>query len=161
MEDGHRFAELLSAIAREITLRQSSQVCCGDLTLEQFQTLRAVRASGPLSMGALSGRLRVDLSTTSRNVALLERGGYLLRSRSDEDGRVVHVDITAKGKRALETLRCEERDVLGQVLDRLPSGERPRVIKALEAVHACLDRASEVGRDAVCCAPVPIRKAAR
>jgi hypothetical protein len=61
----HRFAELLSRVAREITLRQSSDVCCGDLTLEQFQTLRTVDASDQLSIGALSTKLRVDFSTTS------------------------------------------------------------------------------------------------
>jgi len=44
MADGDRFAELLARVAREVTLRQASDVCCGDLTLEQFQTLRAARA---------------------------------------------------------------------------------------------------------------------
>src|SRR4051794_25679688 len=111
MAQENRFAELLSAVAREITLRQATDVCCGDLTLEQFQTLRALSQADPLSIGALSTQLRVDLSTMSRNVTLLERNGYLLRARSAEDARVVHVRLTAKGKRALESLRCDERDV--------------------------------------------------
>ena len=126
MAQENRFAELLSAVAREVTLRQASEVCCGDLTLEQFQTLRALSGSGPLSIGALSSQLRVDMSTMSRNVTVLERNGYLLRARSAEDARVVHVKLTAKGKRALETLRCDERDVLEEVYQRLPSGRAAR-----------------------------------
>src|SRR5438309_11869461 len=115
MAQEDRFAELLSHVAREVTLRQASDVCCGDLTLEQFQTLRSISASDRLSIGSLSTQLRVDLSTMSRNVTVLERNGYLSRTRSAEDARVVHVRLTAKGKRSLETLRCEERDVLTSV----------------------------------------------
>jgi DNA-binding MarR family transcriptional regulator len=146
-----RFAELLARVAREVTRRQSSDVCCGDLTLEQFQTLRAVSASDQLSIGSLSAELRVDLSTMSRNVALLERNGYAQRARSAEDGRIVHVRLTAKGKRALRTLRCEERDVLREVYDRVPPAERTKLLAALESLSACLDDASGGG---ACCAPV-------
>jgi DNA-binding MarR family transcriptional regulator len=150
MAQENRFAELLSAVAREITLRQATDVCCGDLTLEQFQTLRALGQADPLSIGALSTQLRVDLSTMSRNVTLLERNGYLLRARSAEDARVVHVRLTAKGKRALESLRCDERDVLKDVYRRLAPSERPVVIQALEALQSCL----VVENPGVpCCAP--------
>lgn len=156
MAEGNRFAELLSRVAREVTVRQASDVCCGDLTLEQFQTLKAVSASDQVSIGSLSAKLRVDLSTMSRNVALLERNGYLLRARSAEDGRIVQVTLTAKGKRALHTLRCGERDVLGDVFDRLPPAERPRVLEALESLSACLTE-SETAAGAACCAPIAIR----
>jgi len=152
-----RFAELLSAVAREVTLRQASEVCCGDLTLEQFQTLRALSASDELSIGALSVQLRVDMSTMSRNVTVLERNGYLLRSRSAEDARVVHVRLTAKGKRALESLRCDEQDVLKHVYQQLPVAERPVVLKALEALQTCL-RESATG--VACCSPARPGKSA-
>src|SRR5579863_4149957 len=115
MSQGDRFAELLSRVARKVTVRQASEVCCGDLTLEQFQTLRAVSLSERSSIGSLSTALHVDLSTMSRNVTLLERNGHLLRARSAEDGRIVHVELTGKGKRALNTLQCEEREVLSDV----------------------------------------------
>jgi DNA-binding MarR family transcriptional regulator len=155
-----RFAQLLTYVAREITLRQAADVCCGDLTLEQFQTLKAIHGSARPSIGALSLELRVDLSTMSRNITLLERNGYLSRARSAEDGRVVHVRLTAEGRRALKTLHCEEKDVLGQIYDQIPSGERPRVVRALEALRTCLERSS-TRSDAVgteCCAPAPSRK---
>ena len=157
MAQGDRFAELLSGVAREVTRRQASEVCCGDLTLEQFQTLRSVSLSERASIGSLSADLHVDLSTMSRNVALLERNGYLLRARSAEDGRIVEVKLTAKGKRALHTLRCGERDVLGDVFDRLSPADRPRVVKALETLSDCLVKADD---GAACCAPPAPRKAA-
>jgi DNA-binding MarR family transcriptional regulator len=154
----HRLAELLSHVARAITLRQTSDVCCGDLTLEQFQTLRALSAVEQLSIGALSTRLRVDLSTMSRNVTVLQRNGYLLRARDTDDARVVHVRLTTKGKRALDTLCCDERDVLKDVYQRLPPAERPKVLKALELLRTCLDESESVG--APCCPPAAVRKRA-
>ena len=156
MAQENRFAELLSRVAREVTLRQASDVCCGDLTLEQFQTLRALSVSEQLSIGSLSTQLRVDLSTMSRNVTVLERNGYLLRARSAEDARVVHVRLTTKGKRALETLRCEERDVLTSVYQSLRAAERPGVLRALEVLQSCLEESVTTG--AACCPPARARK---
>jgi DNA-binding MarR family transcriptional regulator len=150
------FGELLSQVARAITRRQASQVCCGDLTLEQFQTLRAVSGADRPSLGSLSAALRLDPSTVSRNVALLERNGYLRRARSAADGRVVQVRLTAKGNRALESLRCDERDVFKDAYQRLPVAERAKVVQALEALNGCL--AIRDDRAAACCPPVAIRR---
>jgi DNA-binding MarR family transcriptional regulator len=151
-----RFGELLSEVARAIRRRQASDVCCGDLTLEQFQTLRAVSAADQPSLGSLSTSLRVDPSTMSRNVALLERKGYLRRARGAEDGRVVQVRLTAKGSRALESLRCDERDVFKDAYERLPAAERAKIVQALETLSGCLEVRDD--RAAACCPPVAIRR---
>jgi DNA-binding MarR family transcriptional regulator len=156
MVEETRFAELLSQVAREITRRQASEVCCGDLTLEQFRTLRAVSATDRSSIGSLSLVLRVDLSTMSRNVTLLERNGYLSRARRADDGRVVEVKLTSRGKRALETLRCDERDVFLDAYQRLPVATRTTVVRALETLSGCLDAGGDSAR--ACCPPVAIRR---
>lgn len=155
MSTGDRFAELLSRLARAVTSRQASEVCCGDLTLEQFQTLRAIDGSDGPSIGSLSVELGVDLSTMSRNVSLLEKNGHLTRARSAEDGRVVQVKLTTKGRRSLHTLRCGERDVLGDLYERLSPADRPRIVQALETLNDCI-ATSTAG--AACCAPVALRK---
>lgn len=102
-------------------------------------------------MGSLSVQLHVDLSTMSRNVTLLERNGHLLRTRNAEDGRIVEVILTARGKRALNTLRCGERDILGTVYDRLSRTERAGIVKALETLSECLVQAE----DGAACCPTP------
>jgi DNA-binding MarR family transcriptional regulator len=158
MTEEDRFADLLSQVAREVTRRQNSEVCCGDLTLEQFQTLQAIARSERASIGSLSAQLRVDVSTMSRNISVLERGGYLARARSEEDSRVVHVRLLAKGRRALNTLQCGERDVLSDLYVRLPAAQRPQVLKTLEAIRDCLT--NENPGDVPCCSPSLARKSA-
>jgi DNA-binding MarR family transcriptional regulator len=157
MAQQDRFAELLSHVAREVTRRQASEVCCGDLTLEQFQTMRVVESSDHATIGSLSAEQRVDISTMSRNVSVLERNGHLLRARSEDDARIVHVRLTPKGRRALDTLCCSERDVLRDVFDKVPTAERPGVLKSLEILRSCIAPVS--AGDAACCAP-PTRKTA-
>ncbi|HEX3904325.1 MAG TPA: MarR family transcriptional regulator [Polyangia bacterium] len=161
MAEVDRFGELLSQLAREITRRQASEVCCGDLTLEQFRTLRAVSGADRPSIGSLSAALRVDLSTMSRNVALLERNGYLLRARNAEDGRVVRVRLTPKGRRALESLRCDERDVFEDAYRRLPVGDRSKVVNVLETLRSCLADDGAGEGEAACCPPIAIGRRAR
>ena len=68
------------------------------------------------------------------------------------------VGITPKGKRALESLRCDEREVLAGVYARLPAHQRPKVVKALEALRTCLERPE--GAAAACCPPAAVRRAA-
>jgi len=153
-----QFGRLISEVAREVVRRRSSDACCGDLTLEQYETLRTVSAGERATIGSLSKALGVDVSTMSRNVSVLERNGYLTRVRSEDDGRVVRVSLTSQGRRALETLRCGERDVLGDVYERLPPSDRVAVMTALQVLRACL---LEEGAAAMsCCSPVSIRKRA-
>jgi DNA-binding MarR family transcriptional regulator len=157
MTKAERFATLVSAIAREVMRRRASDACCGDLTLEQFETLRILDGGTQTTIGALSTALRVDLSTMSRNVSVLEKSGYVSRARSAGDGRVVHVRLMAKGRRALTTLRCGERDVLGDVYERLPIREREAVVTALESLRCCLEEEED---EAACCAPPTFQKRA-
>ncbi|HEX3696344.1 MAG TPA: MarR family winged helix-turn-helix transcriptional regulator [Polyangia bacterium] len=156
MAEKDRFAELLSEVARDVTRRQTSEVCCGTLTLEQYRTLQAISRADQASIGSLSTALGVDLSTMSRNTSVLERDGYITRARSENDGRVVHVKLLAKGRRALETLRCSERDLLSDVYQGLSASERPKVMKALEALRECLGR--KVADAEPCCSPAPAGK---
>ncbi len=150
-----RFAALASEVAREVIRRRSSEACCGDLTLEQFETLQIIDRTAQPSIGSLSAAMDVDLSTMSRNVSVLERNGYLQRVRSADDGRLVQVRLTAKGRSALTTLRCSESDVLGEIYERIPPGERTAVVKGLEALRRCL---LEKETATACCSPSPSQR---
>jgi DNA-binding MarR family transcriptional regulator len=148
------FAALVSEVAREIVRRRSSDACCGDLTLEQFETLRVVASSEVSTIGSLSTALLVDISTMSRNVSVLERNGYLARTRSADDGRVVHVKLTAKGRGALTSLRCSERDVLADVYEQIPVPERANVMRALGTLRSSLASSDAA---TACCTPTPVQ----
>ena len=159
MKHQERFAKALSTVSHRVAKLQTSEICCGDLTREQFETLRTIEAARDPSMSALSASLRVDLSTMSRNISVLEREKYVSRSRASEDSRIVTVVLTPKGRNALETLRCDEQDVMAKVFRRLPTANRAAIVEALETVQAALD-SDDVAAEA-CCADVAPKRAAR
>src|SRR3954451_15083434 len=158
MSERRKFGDLLSRIARRVTAVQTSEVCCGDLTLEQFSTLRAIdTAPETPSLGKLSAQMGVDLSTMSRNVTVLERNDYAARTRSAEDGRVVTIKLTAKGRRALDTLRCDEEDTFGKIYETVPAAARPQLVKALAILDGRLNGAPSAAGDDPCCSPTRAR----
>jgi DNA-binding MarR family transcriptional regulator len=60
--------------------------------------LRYLLEAGPVTIGQLHDYLYISHSTTSELVARLEKSGYVTRTRSDADNRVVIVDLTPSGR---------------------------------------------------------------
>jgi len=92
-----------------------------------------------MSTSALASMLGIDPSTASRNLAGLERGGYILRKRGTDDGRQTDVRLTPRGKRTAESVSVEWAQTYDSLLDRIPRSERQRVVDALETLARLLD----------------------
>jgi len=147
-----RFAALASKVARGISRLERDEICCADLTLQQFETLRSLRDAGPLTLGAAAKSLGIDLSTASRNLGRLVTNGYLLRRRGKEDAREVRFALSKKGAARLDSLCCDERIVFASLLARLPADRLAVVGEALEVLAAALDH-EPAAEATACCAP--------
>jgi DNA-binding MarR family transcriptional regulator len=64
----------------------------------EFSVLRHLQDNGPTTVGQVQAFLHNSPSTTSTLVAQLEESGYLTRRRSQEDQRVVIVELTPLGR---------------------------------------------------------------
>jgi DNA-binding MarR family transcriptional regulator len=127
------------------------------MTFEQFETLRAIEASRDPSMSVLSAALRVDISTMSRNVSVLEREKYVSRARARDDSRIVTVLLTPKGRNALETLRCDEQEVMANVYRKIPIASRAAILETLSVLQAALESDDLTAAEACCADEVPKR----
>jgi len=143
----HDFATVLRRIARGVLRIERDMVCCG-VTLQQFETMREIDRAGTLQHGEIAARLAIDLSTASRNLQVLVRDGYVRRVAIKGDGRAVGNRLTAKGKRCVESLGCDERTVFDGILSRLPAAKRRGVREAL----VLLAEALGPGAPSECCA---------
>jgi DNA-binding MarR family transcriptional regulator len=72
------------------------------ITGPQLWALRTIYLQGQLSMGELSRRMYLQMSTVSGVVDRLERRGYVERVREAPDRRVVKISLTAAGKRLVQ-----------------------------------------------------------
>ncbi len=91
------------------------------LTLAQLKAIYVVAAAGPLSMGALSERLGLALSTTSGTVDRLVRRGLLQRAEDPTDRRQVIVRATGDALEQIEHMSEIGRARMRDLLLRLPS----------------------------------------
>jgi DNA-binding MarR family transcriptional regulator len=72
------------------------------VTGPQLWALRTIYDDGQLSMGELSQRMYLHMSTVSGVVDRLEEKGYVERTRGEKDRRVVKISLTKAGKRIVQ-----------------------------------------------------------
>ena len=72
------------------------------VTGPQLWALRTIYIEGQISMGELSQRMYLHMSTVSGVVDRLEEKGYVERVRGDSDRRVVKISLTKAGKRLVQ-----------------------------------------------------------
>ncbi|MGD9559969.1 MAG: MarR family winged helix-turn-helix transcriptional regulator [Oscillospiraceae bacterium] len=125
----------------------------GDMAVLGALTEMDRHKKGPMTAGALAKVTRQSMPAISQKLRLLEENGYLQRVGATSDRRVVHIELTAKGRRlasgtlrefwgrmeqALAVLGDEKTELLVDLLGQLssaieqvqnqagPSGEAPQ-----------------------------------
>jgi DNA-binding MarR family transcriptional regulator len=84
------------------------------------------------SLLELARHMGVTASTMSLMVDRLERGGYVLRERSAEDGRRVDLRLTPAGVRIKKQQNVLEPDLVGAMLEHLDAQAREQALQGLE-----------------------------
>lgn len=139
MADHDRFARAVHVVARGLGRIGRERARAGDVTPQQAETLHIIAERGAVSTSSLAMILGIDPSTASRNLAGLERAGYITRKKGADDGRQTDVRLTPRGKRIAESVASEAHQAFASILERLPRNDRPRITDALEALARILD----------------------
>ena len=99
------------------------------LTPQRYLLLLMVKGapdgSEQTTVTELASRLQLGQSTVTELVKRAEHAGLIERERSDVDGRVAHVRLTAEGERRLArsfTALAEERRALQRIFAELDRG---------------------------------------
>ncbi len=75
-----------------------------NVTVQEWRVLAALTFYGPQRMSGLAGHTSIDRTTLSRLVSRMEENGLVSRSRKEEDGREVHIRLTASGEKTAESI---------------------------------------------------------
>jgi DNA-binding MarR family transcriptional regulator len=131
--DIHRFEQCCWDVRGVLSRFGPDEVCCEGLTPRQCRVLRAVGETKDLNLSALAEREGLTVSGMSRRVDPLVRQGYLARSRDGErDGRALRLELTAKGRKALDDVTNTIYRGAEDLWRALPTSARPRVLECLE-----------------------------
>ena len=125
-------AELVQDLVRTLQTFEKGQITKTGFTMSQCYTLFHIEANTLLTMKQLSEKMNLDSSTVTRNVNKLVRDNYLKRRRSPQDRRVVQIQLTEKGEKAVGELSQEVSGFYRKIIDEIPEGQVLQVFKSVD-----------------------------
>jgi DNA-binding MarR family transcriptional regulator len=107
----------------------------------KLAALRYLLEAGPRTIGELRDYHHISDSTTSEMMAQLERSGYVTRSRSEADNRVVVVELTQTGRAFAQRAPLGGIPLLRERLREMTPERLSTIDQALTDLLSILDEA--------------------
>ena len=112
---------------------------------EEIRAMILLGASGGTTMTNLADRLGVPLSTATHTVDRLVAKSLAVRARTEEDRRVVQVELSDYGKKLQAKFKIKRLAMARSWLEPLSAGERELFLNLM----AKITRLAQPGREAV------------
>lgn len=112
----------------ENVIRQSEYE---NMTANDMHVIEAIGMESPKNMTAVARALMVTTGTLTISVNGLVKKGFVERTRSEEDRRVVLVSLTDKGRKAYKSHQKFHEDMVAAVTSELTEEEQMILGKAL------------------------------
>ena len=140
--------EKISLAMKSRTWRREGQAGLGPLQ-RQVLTLLRNKPDQSAQVSAIAQELVVRLPTASEAVATLERKRLVKRFRSHRDGRIVNVELTARGARACAPA-VGIPNLLAEAASALTSSEQVAFLRGLMKVIRTLQQQGEISVARMC-----------
>lgn len=97
-----------------------------DLSMQELRVVELLGDAGPTMMRQLAEHMLLAVNSVTSLVDKLENHGFVRRTRSEEDRRVVYVELSAAGKKVYDAAVVEKLSLLRLMLGRLSSDEQEK-----------------------------------
>ena len=132
--------ERMIGLIRAFGLHKPDETPCGQpVAVAEAHTLMELTREEPLLQKDLVFRLRLEKSTVSRLVKMLEGRGWIERTRSPHDGRAMELRLTEAGKRTASTLAEVRREKFARILEAIPEEKRAPVMQVLGVLEEAMN----------------------
>ena len=125
----------LYAAARSVTSLYTPWLKELGITYTQYITFLVLWEKDGITVGEICERLMLDNGTVSPLLKKMEKAGYITRSRSAEDDRVVVITLTEQG-RAMQDRAKDIPEKVGECIDLSPE----KAIKLYELLYELLGK---------------------
>ena len=134
-QDAQTFLDNLDTLADRLRAKRRPQDAgAPECSPRELRTLAALGQRGRVTMSTLAQTLDVPLSTATRTVEGLVRKDLVERAQSSDDGRVVEVGFSRRGKTINDYVAGQRRTAAQALLEGLPENERKNLLEALAAI---------------------------
>ena len=132
---------------RHVSTRAATQLY-GELPSFGWTLLLPLEQDGDQRCSALAARAGVDVSVASRQLAVLERSGYVERRPDPRDGRATLLRLTPQGTEALAATRAMRADWALAALSGWSEHDARRLTDLLDRLRADIEVAVPAPRTA-------------
>ena len=105
-------------------------------SLGEMRVLFEIANGAEVTASDIAKALDFDAAYLSRMLARFEKDGLVTRTRSDADGRVSYLGLSAKGRKRFEAANARQLEHTTGMLARLGGAERERLVGAMQAIEA-------------------------
>ena len=133
---GVSFKAAMAAVRR---LRGRDTHRPGELSYAQYSLLFGLAERGELSASELAGRADVAPATATQMLDSLASGGFVERSRSERDRRIVLVSLTERGGQLVAARRARYEQLWAAALAEFSDRELATATVVLDRARAIFD----------------------
>lgn len=130
--------EVLVKLFRDINAIEERAIKMGEykeLTLNDMHVIEAIDIHEPKNMSSVAKSLSVTTGTLTISVNGLVKKGYVNRTRSEADRRVVLISLTEKGRRAFAQHQSFHQEMVDVVVRGLSPEEQVILERALRNIN--------------------------
>jgi DNA-binding MarR family transcriptional regulator len=122
----------MMAMVRAFGLHKPNETPCGQpVAVAEAYTLTALTENKTLTQRELVAYLNLAKSTVSRLVKNLVKRGWVAQVQSEQDGRVMVLQLTANGEKIAGQIATARQTKFQQVLIHIPPDQQVGVVEAL------------------------------
>ena len=134
-EFSEKVCEIMPAISREFYKQQTREFYKMKITMPQFVVLEILNHKGESRMTDLARAINVSTAAMTGIVDRLVRDGYIARANDPDDRRIIKVDLTAKGARAVKNIIDQRKTIFTKIFSVLSENEREKYLEILVTVR--------------------------
>jgi len=135
-QSGQLLGYLDALFQRLVLPRQQAEQPQVECSREEIRALIRLGTSGRMIMSDLAAALGVPLSTATHTVDRLVDKGLAVRNRSEQDRRVVQVEMSERGKAVQAMLRSKHQAMARSWLAPLSPAERDNFLELMAKISA-------------------------
>jgi DNA-binding MarR family transcriptional regulator len=106
-----------------------------DISITEIHTIEAVGMYGSKTMSEVAQTLNITMGTLTTAVDKLIKKGYMERSRSDSDRRIVNVSLTKRGKLAYRIHEKFHMDMVRAIMEDFTPEEEDILLRGLRKLN--------------------------
>ncbi|MGM9534697.1 MAG: MarR family winged helix-turn-helix transcriptional regulator [Intestinibacter sp.] len=114
-----------------------------DLSITEMHTIDAIGTKGSRTMGKIAHDLRITMGTLTSAINRLIKKGYVERSRTEADRRVVLVSLTEKGLQAYKIHDDFHKEMVEATLSYFNEDKQEVLCEILEKVNKFFEKKYE------------------